>query len=554
MTGQYTNSFAARRQPDRRDDRHVIAMIGIVIAIGAVASWSPRVYGQVERPSDVFSTNLADPSVPLPQLPRVEHAVVVGETVFICWPKSLVRQATLTAVDLKTGDVKWRHQFGRQDVKVLRACGDQIYCGAEVPRVQIPADLPPDDRQSSSIDDPFEDIHDYLFHVETGKLTTFQRRSPKSFIYWRTPVVDGEFLVSDLVVNASDLKIYELEFESYNSLIDEGKFYATFSERVRKPETKPAPTDENKSDESSVHAGMRSIVATNEDTYIPFIRRMDLKTGVTEVIANISQLSDGGHARWTLVAARGDRVYLQQDALPYGLRDNEFDVVCFDLVAEQAVWKTVVPRELRNVRFRDANTLQDHPQTRLDSSSDLHNGVYHRQPILIDANTGRWQPDPDWRDPFSLMHWHTNMDSIVQVMKNDRCIVVLRRDAALICIDPITGQRLWRGEAAGPWPAFAEILTDQLVLPCLGGIDIYDVMSGQSHRLLPEDVGLRTDPSLRLPKKLSVERDPTLTDARSDRFYDRQLMLLPAIPLVVWVCFRLFVWIRRGRSKTAASS
>ena len=556
MPGSFTRLTtvitAARQRSGKGVYVHFLEVICAVTAVGAIANWPTTVTGQTETLFETVRSNFEDPAAPLPQLPRIELCAVVGNTAYVCWPRSLVGEATLTAVDLKTKKLKWSHPFGKQVVQFLTTFGDQIYCVADRQRVVRPGRLVSDVTDTSFDNESFESIHDYLFQVETGKLTTLGRLSPEKVIYGKKPVIDGNFLVGDLVIDATDLRSYELDFESSNALIQKGKLFVVFWEYVRNVETKASP-DEEKGDGSSENTDTRGLFAAGGDLQIPYVRRVDLKTGNVEVTARLPGSKGEPNARWTLVAADGDRIYLQEHEVSYAQRDDERTVTCYDIVQEQQIWSTVVPRELSNLRFRDPTTLEDQPRTRQDSGA-VSGGSYVRHPLLIDASTGRWQPDPDWRDPYSFIHWHTNIDSIVQVMKNDRYIVVLHKDAALICIDSVTGQRLWRGEAATPWPPFSEVLTDQLVLPCLGGIDIYDVATGQCHRLLPKDVGLKVERSLELPTNRSANRDPTLTHASSDKFYERQLVLLLALPVVGWICFRTLFWLRRPRSKADVTS
>lgn len=518
----------------------------------------------IAQPPKSAASDIDDPTKPIRQLPRIEHASVVGDTVYLCWPRSLVGQATLTAFDLKTSQVKWSHQFGVHDVTLMRLFGDQVYCSTAPEARPGTFGAPASIAYGAPLAiDPFQDIHDYLFDGQTGAAIMSRTITPTGLRRWREPIIDNDYLITDRVFRSSDSKSYELDFVWDDALIDGDKFYTLTDEYTRTPTFEPPPertrivaepsTPVSTSAQSPDQATRGEAPAVVEQKTFHVVRRTNLKTGTVEIKVDLPEQIGDEQVYWRPIAARDDLVYLHaQYSHPITYKD--YNVVCYDIVQQKIVWKTVTPCELSHVRFRDADLLEGQPRTQALSIFETEHGPYERHPLVIDVKTGQCQPDPVWRDPFSLVRWYTGIAPIVHVMKNDQHIVVLLNDSTIMCIDSVTGRLIWRREASGPWPPFSDQLSDRLVLPCPGGAEIYDVATGDRHRIGPEDVGLTMAATMRLPRQLSIEPDPALTDIRSDRITDRQLMLLPLIPLVAWVSFRLFFWLRRGNSKTVASS
>jgi len=510
------------------------------------------------------ASDIDDPAKPIRQMTRIEHGSVVGDTVFLCWPRSLVGRATLTAVDIKSYKVKWTYQFGIHDVTLMRLFGDQIYCStAPEPRGQsvgAPASIA---YGAPLAIDPFQDIHDFLLNAQTGEIVMQRTITPKGLGRWREPIIDNDYLITDRVFRTGDSNGYELSFIWDEALVDGDKFYTLTDEYTRTPTFDPGPErtrivaeplkPDSTSDQSPDPVSVPEAQTGVDQRAFHVVRRTDLKNGTVEIKVDLPEQIGDQQIYWRPIAARDDLVYLHaQYSHPITYKD--YNIVCYDIVQEKILWNTVTPCELSRVRFRDAQLLVAQPRTQALSIFETEHGSYERHPLVIDVKTGQCQPDPAWRDPFSLVRWYTGLSPIVHLMKNDQYMVVLLNESTIMCIDAVTGRLIWRREASGPWAPFSDILADRLVLPCPGGAEIYDVATGESHRMWPEDIGLTMAATMRLPRQLSVERDPTLTDARSDMSTDRQLMLLPLIPLVGWVIFRVFFWLRRNRSKAVASS
>lgn len=547
MRAQFNNSIVASRKPDQ-DHRRLIAVIGAVVAICATMNSVTPVCGQVENLTEIFNTDVGDPSVPFPQLPQVEHAIVIGETVFICWPRSLVGQATLTAVDLQSFQTLWTRTFDDYDIKTFRRFGDLLYCGIG-------------DHAPSRYDGPNPNLYElsaeYLLQSDTGKQLR-ERSIVKS--YWRRPVIGDSYLVTDEIIGAAGRPVAELKFVWHYAKIHQGKLYSIGD---------PDDVSESLGNLTRTRTRTHRLGQIDQSSafefrdWQPVLRVTDLVTGVTELTMEIptpSAISDMQGLAWSLVAAKDDRLVLQVYQ-PDQNSTNKGQLICYDFRRGVVVWKQAVPCEIGHVRLSEkrasdqqspAPVLECQCRCRPLTNHESEHGTFDRQPLIIDWETGNWRPDPQWRDPASMLAWHIGFDSISHLAMNDRFIVAISNQAQMLAIDSSTGQLIWRRDVASSWPPFSETLDELLVAPTLGGIEVTDVATGRGRRIYPEHVGLQIIPTLKLPRQLPMDQDSVPGDARNDWFYDRSMMMMPAVPLIAW---GLYVSIRRrrGAAKTTGA-
>jgi|GEM_PF-3421614 len=550
MLGHLIHSFAVPRQSGKLDCRNLITVLNVAIALSAVAM-SSHVYGQIERGPDVFASDLEDPSVPFPQLPRVEHAVVVGNMAYICWPRSLVGQATITALDLQTLQTKWSRPIDDYDVKLLRLFGDLLYCG-----VGENAPTRYDGPRPNSYELSFE----WLLKIETGELA-YERTVDRT--RWRHPILGDSYLVTNQIVDSSGQLIAELDFAWYQAKIRQGQLYTIGdSDDVPKSVADLTRIQRRQSADGVFRSSERIDSVSRELKSIHVLRVTDLATGVTQLTVPLPTpfaVSDAEGWLWNLVAATDDRVALQVYQSDLN-STKKGQLICYDFRQAIVVWRQTVPCEIGRVRLIKQSAIDGKtPATTMlecqcrcspATPHELEHGTFERQPLMIDWATGECRVDKQWSDPASMLAWHIGSDSILHLSQNDRYIVAVLNQAQLLAIDSADGQLLWRHDVADAWPPFSDALDELYVAPTLGGIEITEVATGRTRRIKPEHVELQIVPILQLPKQLAIDQDTVLSDARTDWFYDRPLMMLPVVPLVVW---GLYLFLRKPHKVIAKS-
>jgi hypothetical protein len=194
-----------------------------------------------------------------------------------------------------------------------------------------------------------------------------------------------------------------------------------------------------------------------------------------------------------------------------------------------------------------------------DTNGDLvfYQGDYGIiRPIRVDVLNGTFKAEEDWNDPRSLLAWHQSDSRPPDfVGVNQNSIVGRWRQHEVICIDPNTGQLLWRhphsDDSIGRLFTEQNRLGERFVVGMLDRFDIVSVSTGETRSIRPADVGLNEVPMIR-PSPADVEAIPAkmsvFASARLDRLKDNLLLATPLLPLVVWLIWRFIQFLITTRS------
>jgi hypothetical protein len=199
-----------------------------------------------------------------------------------------------------------------------------------------------------------------------------------------------------------------------------------------------------------------------------------------------------------------------------------------------------------------------------DKNGDLvfYQGYYGIiRPIRVDVVNGTLKPEEAWNDPRSLLAWHQSDSRPPDfVGVNQNFIIGRWRQQEVLCIDPDTGQLLWRhlhgDDSIGRLFTEETRLGERFVVGMINRFDIVAVSTGETRSIRPSDVGLTEIPSIRpspadfqaIPAKM-----PFFAAAKLDRLKDNLLLATPLLPLVVWLIWR-FVQYRRSARKARQST
>src|SRR5258707_442274 len=109
--------------------QRIVVTIGLFVAVGIMVAGS--LFGQVGSAQAPDSEVVVRSSTPFRQMPYINHAVVHDQTAIIYWPKEILRQVSITAIDLQTLRVLWIQSVGQRDCESLYLIGDLVYCRAD---------------------------------------------------------------------------------------------------------------------------------------------------------------------------------------------------------------------------------------------------------------------------------------------------------------------------------------------------------------------------------------------------------------------------------------
>ena len=442
--------------------------------------------------------------------PRIERALARGGTGYVWWPKSLVGQLTLTAVDLKTGQARWSLALAGESALTETLIGDRLWIRSYL---------------GESTTYLSTSVVERLIHTETGEVEVLslphrEQSIPKAKRHWNgMTVAHDAWLVMDHIRHVADkqvIRIFDFSWES--AIAHQGKLY-TYGWRG-----------------SDLAAGS-------------ILRRTDLATGRDELELPLAEFytKETGLYFNSLVAASGDLLVMMagwRDASDGG---NSSGYMAFDLASRREVWRTA-----RDSRIGRAPVQFHHPDG-LGLSNPISNwNPLRRRPLLIDLVTGGTKPDPEWRDPYSLLSWHTGESSrmgqvelpIDFVTRNEHYAVALLGKASLICFDPETGLLVWKHEVSSDraWPAITSTgnLGEYVLVPLPGGLEVFEISTGQRRVITPTDVGLTAIAEPPLPAGTSIPAGTgRVVHAKHDWWIDGLIQSLLALPLVAWGVYLL---------------
>ncbi len=443
-------------------------------------------------------SDLLIPSEPLrPDVPRVDRVAIIDDTAFVCWPRELVGKSTLTSIELNSGQAGWSREFGAATVVSLRPVDDQLFVVTRDGTEQ----------------------NEFWIDSKTGEVKP--RRPPACVsdstdglrLLYGEPVRDGSLFVTNQIYCLDNDKIIrEFDFSWEHAVADQGKLYTQGS------------------------CGLGPVLGFE-------LRRTDLKTGVDEVAATLPSLSHKSDhvVNWTLLAGRGDIVVLASSSP--GDRD-EHQLVAFDLSKQQDLWRVRLPCRIRttNAQFRESGLLECQCHISELAPCPL-------RPLLVDLTSGTVVPDPEWNDPYSLIHWHGDGLTISFASRGNGRIVATLNNNLMICVDSSTGDRLWKRDtsAGAVWPVLSRSpeLGKHLLISIPGGFEVINVEDGTGKVVMAVDAGLspRSEPSL--PRMDSVVWESNVFGrARDDWQMDLVLKGILALPVMGW---SLYAVLRRRR-------
>lgn len=478
--------------------KHVFT--GLLIVFVTFAAASSRLWSQENIPGWSANLDRSDPSSPLRILPFVKLFAVSGRTAFVCWPKEMVSDATITAIDLDTLQLKWKRVIGPLTVWNYQLFHNQLYYVASNYAPGRPS--------------PPETSEECLLSLETGEGVPQSVDVPRS-----TVVSNDTYLVSNRIYSSDSANVIDLpRFHRWRGIINRKHLF---------------------------EMGF----ACNDDGRITgerILRRIQLATGTVELTDElVASMGD-------LVTAWDNRVLLQYEEPiektdpPAALEQNLAMrmLVCYDLEKKDFLWKVAIPCPIRATRFRDDGLLECQCYS---SSEIVAPNAPDRMPLLVDVDKGTFELDRDWHDPNALAYWYAGTGAITHAIRNDRSIVAVLVNHDMLCIDAISAKLLWR-QTIGDWAHFTEILGERIVTSLPGAIEITDVATGTSRVIKAEDLGLQLIAAMKLPDRIPSNSSNEIQNVKSDWFFDRMLLALPALPLAVWIVYQLHRW---GITQTA---
>ena len=489
------------------------AFTTVVVVLLACLSPTPSLL-QAQSPtsSSEYVSSLEQPI--RREVARVRSAMARDEVGYIEWPPELVGTGTLTAIDLKTGQLKWTCSMESSLGATWSVAGDYILHGW----------FAPNEREWR------------LIHMATGEMNLLplgdaQAAVPKDQRAWFPKGhVHGDWLVTDQIIHLGDKRVVrDLDFSWDTAVSYRGKLFTQ---------------------------GYRNRRMTNE--YV--LRRTDLETGLDELEVPVAELfaSDGERGSVDVVAVSGDVVVISTSWKPTPNGPAVQGYKAFNLVTRRELWRAEVVR-----RFGLASVRFHHPDG-LGLSNPIANwSPPRRRPLHIDLATGEMQPDPDWRDPYSLLYWHVGeyqhefgMQEVEHRIdfpaRDDRHAVALLSKSSLICVDLESGVLVWKHEVGGDrvWPAITSTgnLGEYLMVPIPGGLEVFEISTGQRRVITPTDVGLTALAEPPLPQRDRVAGGTGgVVPAKHDWWIDGLIQSLAALPLVACGVY-LFIR-RRNRSR-----
>lgn len=428
-------------------------------------------------------------------------AVMDDQTVYLYWNERMVTVPAITAVELSSG----RHLWSKP-AKLNLPTADVVPRTFQVEegwllyetfdgRIGDPRHIRPSQRT----------LH--VVNGQTGEQQILPRANPNHPSYVSTPVVHRSHSVTydGTVVRCSDGQIVgELGQGDHYPIIGEGDhlFVMTTTE-----------------DRASADGAKR------------FVRKFDVTTMtlLTEMEFPLQNFSP-------LVAAKGNiAVFASQS-------DDRRQLFCIDLSDRREQWRITFPNDVSPFDFQwNGNTeLVFHLGT---------NAII--RPVRVNIANGHLAPDADWIDPRSMLGWYQSRRVSPDFVVANRKFIIGRWQQQVICVDPFSGQLLWKHvdseDCVGRLFTERTRLGEYFVAGTSDRFNIVSVATGETRSIRLTDVGLTAAPPRR-PLASDIDTIPgnasDIGSTEFDRVNDALVLATPLLPLVVWLIWWLFG--RRG--------
>ena len=417
-------------------------------------------------------------------------AVLDDSCVYCYWPKSSVTEPTMTAIELATGQLRWKHP-----AKLAHPVNFRVEEGWL--QFETTEGDPGSFRRSSGP----KTFH--LVNAASGEEINIPDATNLRSSVDRTWVYQNRCLTSkgQLIDCQGGRIIGELGFGEHQTITGNGSFLVM----TLFP------------DESNTHFERR------------LLRKFDLETMALELEMELPL-----EESWRIIGVQGDLVVGRIE-----LPDRSSFLSCLDLASRNQRWRVPVPKSVF------ASNCQWEGTSLLILSAGVHGLV---RPLRVDMESGAMSPDQSWFDPRLLLAWHQEAGQYADfVASNDRFLIGRWRYLQLSCVNAKTGELFWN-QGTGDYligRVFAANagLTDYVVAETKTGIDIINVATGHRNSITPEQVGLNVLP---LENYLEVEKE-SQTDATNalfgdssiDWLLDKGLLLGSLIPFAGWLFWSL---------------
>jgi len=437
-----------------------------------------------------FGPQLIDP-LRFNETNAIGPVLIDATTAYCFWPKWVVKESAVTAVELETGRLLWSRPANLAlPLTYKLEEGWLLFESTGGEKIA-------ENRTSGS-----RTFH--LVNCETGTEHVFSH-DPSINASVDRPRACGDRCLTPqgLVVRCSDgSKVGDLGPGEHRTVIDgDHLFVVTLL-----------------ADESNLYYQQR------------LLRRFQLETMQVD-----KQLELPLEESWRMMAARGDCVIGRCNS-----EDREGYLVGFDIAGNRELWRLDCPKAVRTTpNFWEGEST-------LVLAMGVHGAI---RPIQIDVTEGMMRPNHDWQDPRLMLSWHQEGGLYPDfVAANSDLIIGRWRFVQLTCIDSRSGHLIWNQfnseHMINRVFCCDDRLSDYLVVETPHGIDILSTATGERRSIKPDQIGLKPRPHITHQEE---QDDDTalLINPSSERLWDLGLMWAPMIPVAAWLIWSLF---RRPRS------
>jgi outer membrane protein assembly factor BamB len=425
--------------------------------------------------------------------PAVGPGVLDDELVYCYWPKRVVIESAMTAVDLATGRLVWS-----------RATNLALPAACRIEEGWLQYETSSGDAVNSR-----RTLGPRTFHLVEGK-TGAERVfafEPERHAKVERSLVHANCCLTPqgVVVRCSDGEVLgDLGKGEHHAVAQDGELFVASLV----------------SDDSNTHFEKR------------ILRRFELST-----MRVLRQLELPLEVAWRVIAGRGDFVVGRTD-----LTEQGPELICYDLARQVEVWRSTFPKALNG----SPSEWQGESVLRL--TMGVHGIV---RPVQINLENGVLSPEVGWQDPRLLLAWHQESGQYPDfVATNQKYFIGRWRYLHLACVNSETGQMIWSHDNSnhivGRMFTRDTSLGDYLVAEASDGLNIVCVSTGERRAVLPSDVGLVASPKELFPEDAEpgMLAAHLLRVASHEWFSERMLLAVPLLPLFCWLVLLLI----RGRS------
>lgn len=436
-----------------------------------------------------------DPGPQAPERFNDSNALGIGAidhaTFYCVWPESHVKRPTVTAIELATGKLRWSRS-GQFVLATTFRCEDGWLMFANTFRPQM-------NFGTAAIE---------AFHIingETGAETTIPHVESRNSLVDRTRVYRGNCLtLQGQVVKCVDGAVVgDLGPGEHQTLLVDGRLYVT------------------------------TLLVNDTDwrERRRLIRRFDFESMRTEL-----EMELPSDATWIPIAARQGVVLAKSE-----VAERQYQLVRIDLDQKQIGWRVTFPRHV----------LSSQSVWEGDDKVVLaRGGPSLIRPVKVDVASGAITPDTNWNDPHALLAWHGEPTRFPDLVSCGPTRTLGRwRFQQLVCVDSTTGQLKWEQSADDHlvMRMFCQPtqMGDFVVAESVDGFDIISVETGERKPVTPPDVGLQSIRSTlteNVESSASEVADYLFHSRSNDWIWDRGLLFVPMVPLVMWLLWSLIRW------------